>query len=340
MADPFSAVLGTAVSGGIAGGIGNAIGGIFGGGNDVQSMSTEDKQWQLDMVRLGNQMDLANQNKAYDHRLTRMKEHGLTSVEMFGSPGASPGGGTTGSGQTLGNNANQQALQNQQLRTQQRMAARQQSAQAATQLAQTKMQTDAQKYAADRAAGVETRGQDINMNIAMQTLNLKRAELANKVRETTATIGKTEQETRKLINEVATSHKSFVTAMKQLSMGPQNLLVELTMQHHGIDVQGGFANLPETKRQEILNEILALSSTLYVEGAGSTSLATGAVEGAKKTVQSIWTILKEAARNAQHIRNQFSLNDGGDLLGNSEQTQGNGARFSEPGAYGPNMNHR
>ena len=323
----------TAVLGGITGGIGNVIGGLFGGGNDVQSMSTEDKQWQLDMVRLGNQMDLKNQNLAYDHRLTRMKEHGLTSVEMFGSPGSSPGGGTTGSGTTLGNNANQQAMQTRQLQQQQRMAARQQAADSATALAQTKMQTDAQKYAADRAAGVQERGQDINMDLATKRLNLDKAALANTVRQTTATIGKTRQETEKLINEVSTSKPSFVTAMKQLSMGPQNLLVELTMRHHGIALNdGSFEKMTVSEREQFLSHVLALSSTLYVEGQGAGGLGTNIVSGANKTVQAIWDILQAAGQNAKQIANQFTTE--------SDPSLGNGARFSEPGAAGPNMQYR
>ena len=334
MADPFSAVLGTAISGGIAGGIGNAIGGIFGGGDSPQGMSTEDKQWQLDMVRLGNQLDLKNQNLAYDHRLTRMKEHGLTSVEMFGSPGASPGGGTSGSGATLGNAATQDALQKNQLAAQQKMQARQQAAQSATELAKTKMQTDAQRDVANIQSGDTQRGQDINREIAQQTLALKREELQNTVRQTTALIGKTEAETRKVINEVATSDSKFVTAMKQLSMGPANLLVELTMRHHGLSLSDeSFTNLPESKRQQILDQLLALSSTAYVEGQGGKALGGGAVEGAKSIVQSIWTILQTAGKNASQVVRQFTP-------AQSPPALGNGPRFSEPGAAGPNMNYR
>jgi multidrug efflux pump subunit AcrA (membrane-fusion protein) len=150
---------------------------------------------------------------------------------------------------------------------------------AGTALQQTKMQTDAQKEIASQQVGATTRGQDIQKAIAEGRLNLDRDTYKLNVKSASANIRKTEQETAKLINETATSDKKFVTAMKQLSMGPANLLVELTMRHNGIALNDkSFMSLPVKKREAILAQILALSSSTYTEGKGVEALGSGAAE--------------------------------------------------------------
>ena len=334
----FWNTFGPSVLGGAGAGFAASIGGGLFGQTDGARRRAERRARNstIDLVNLGNNLDLRNQREMFDYRLAAGEERGLTAVELFGSPASSPGGGTTGSGATLGNAASQQAMQSQQLEQQNRLSLQQLGIQTGAQLQQTKMQTDAQKEVARIQSGVTERGQDINQEIAQQTLALKREELQNTVRQTTALIGKTEAETRKVVNEVATSDPKFVTAMKQLSMGPANLLVELTLRHHGIALSDeSFTNLPETKRQEILDQLLALSSTAYVEGQGGKALGGGAVEGAKDIVQSIWTILQTAGKNVKQIANQFTP-----AQSQSPPALGNGPRFSEPGAAGPNMNYR
>ena len=253
----------TAVLGGITGGIGNAIGGLFGGGNDVQSMSTEDKQWQLDMVRLGNQMDLKNQNLAYDHRLTRMKEHGLTSVEMFGSPGSSPGGGTTGSGATLGNMANQQSMQTRQLQQQQNMAARQQAAQSATALAQTKMQTDAQRDVAEINAGVTERGQDIQAMIANNRLELDKRQLEEiAIPDLQNKTNLNAEQIKVAINEAANTDPEWVRKKTVMQLGVDNGIQNLILGRLNLDLTNPdqIAKLTDAEYSDALTALLSASS--------------------------------------------------------------------------------
>ena len=274
-----------------------AIAGLAGsllGNRSNERIANQGYQNSIDAVRLGNNMDLRNQRLMYDHRITRMKEYGLTPVEMFGSPASGPGGGTTGSGATLGNAASQQS------------AARMQNDQnmknallgAGIELQKTKMQTDAQKEVANTQAGTAMRGQDINLHVAKQTLNLRRSELANKVRETEALIGKTRQETERIKHEVLTSDPKFVMLMKQWQMGPANMLVQLAMDHHGISFQDeNFKNMSYEERERIIDDILAMSSLVGRESAGGRQAGSALVEGAKSTAQSIYQILETAAGN-------------------------------------------
>ena len=264
------------------------------GNRSNERIANQGYQNSLDAVRLGNNMDLRNQRLMYDHRLTRMKEHGLTSVEMFGSPASGPGGGTTGSGATLGNAASQQAqaqMQNNQSMTNAILGA-------GIELQKTKMQTDAQRDVAETQANTATRGQDIDLHVAKQTLNLRRAELANKVRETEALIGKTEQETNRIKHEVLTSDPKFIMLMKQWQMGPANMLVQLAMDHHGISFQDeNFKNMSYEERERIIDDILAMSSLVGREAAGGREAGSALVEGAKSTAASIYQILETAAGN-------------------------------------------
>lgn len=310
----FGSILGGAVVDGF-------VGNLFGGGRR-SGMSTSDKQFQLDMVRLGNREDLRNQNLAYDHRLTRMKEYGLTPTEMFGSPASGSGGGTSGTGSTLGNMASQQAMQASQQRQERNQQMRQLAATLSTDLAKTKMQTDTQKEVAELQTGATTRGQDINMKIAQNVLELDRDKLDLEVKKANSLIGMQDQKTAKLINEVATSDPKFQLFMKQLSMGKENLLVELTMQHEGINIQGDFKNLPKEKRQAIINRLIALSSTVYQEGSGVKAVAEQAVEASKRTTEALKTIIEALAEMAGNKiakeSNSRTSNDGVSLgTGNS-----------------------
>ena len=275
------------------GAIASLAGGLLGNRSN-ERIANQGYQNSLDAVRLGNNMDLRNQRLMYDHRLTRMKEYGLTPVEMFGSPASGPGGGTSGSGATLGNAASQQAsaqMQNDQSMKNALLGA-------GIELQKTKMQTDAQKDVAETQANTATRGQDIDLHIAKQTLNLRRSELANKVRETEALIGKTEQETNRIKHEVLTSDPKFIMLMKQWQMGPANMLVQLAMDHHGISFQDeNFKKMSYEERERIIDDILAMSSLVGREAAGGREAGSALVEGAKSTAQSIYQILESAAGN-------------------------------------------
>ena len=288
---------------------GAAAGSIFGSSDGAQKRAAR-KAWHRTKqgMKLGNKLDIANQQTMFDFRLQRGREAGLTNVEIFGSPASGAGGGTTGSGATLGNAANTQGMQQAQLEQDRKLAWQSKIADTTTALMQTKMQTDAQKDVAEMQTGATTRGQDINQQIAANTLNLERDKLKLERDKAASTIGMQRKQTEKLVTEIALNDKKWLLAMKQLSMGPQNLLTELTMRHHDISLSDdSFASLPKAKRVEILNEIIALSSKFRIEQSGLAALGEKTVEGAKDTVYSVFEILQNAQRG---IRNNI-----GDFIG-------------------------
>ena len=289
----------------------------------------QEQKYTTEQMVLGNELDLQNQKDMFDFRMGRARGAGLTNVEAFGSPAAGAGGGTTGSGQTLGNAASSQAIADRQIDKDHKLAWQKTVADNMTALQQTKMQTDAQKDVAETQVGATTRGQDIQKEIADRDFNLRRDQYLNvTLPEAAANIGKTKQETRKLINETATSDKKFVTAMKQLSMGPANLLVELTMRHHGIALNdNSFKALPKQDREAILGQILALSSKAYTEGKGAAALGKGAVEGGESILDSIMSIISNPVGTHKGIEAAPSL-------GRPQSSS------SEPHATGPNMRYR
>ena len=228
----------------------------------------------LEQVTLGNDLDIRNQKEMFDYRINQGISSGMTPYEMFMGPAAGAGGGTTGSGQTLGNSAQQQNAVRQ--KAQADMAAQQRNimAQGAIQLEQTRMQTDAQRDVAAIQAGTQTRGQDIQKEIADNVLSLNQRELEEiKIPQAAAQLGLTKQQLQSEINKTATSTPKFQKEMKQLSMGPANLLVELTMRDMGISLaDDSFMKLSESQRKKFLDKLVALASTMYVETSGARSL--------------------------------------------------------------------
>jgi len=261
-------------------------------------------EWDVKKARLGRDIDVGAQQEMFDFRLNRAKEAGLTNVEAFGSPAAGGGGGTGAGTTTLGNSASTTGAQLRQAQMQQKIASEERQKDRMTSLAQTAMQTSSQQKVAETQVNAQTRGQDISAATAAAqqaidqaykqgSLAINRDTLNNNIRQTSANIKKSQQETAKLVNEVATSDKKFVEAMKQLSMGPANLLVELTMRHHKIALNDkSFMALDKDQREAILGQILALSSVAYVEGQGAAALGNDAVNGAEGFFQQIWSVIK------------------------------------------------
>ena len=252
--------------------------------------------WTEKNALLGKQMDVEAQQEMFDFRLDRAREAGLTNVEAFGSPAAGGGGGTGAATMTLGNGAVSSGAQMRQAAVQQKIAADEKQKDRMTALAQTAMQTEAQTDVAKIQEGVQTRGQDLERWIAEQKLSLDRDQYHLNVRNVSQTIKESDQRIEKLIHETATSDPKFVTAMKQLSMGPANLLVELTMRHHGIKLSDdSFTDMSPKQREAILAELLALSSKWYTEAQGGFSLfrqagdahSHGATE-ARNVLKAIW----------------------------------------------------
>lgn len=229
--------------------------------------------------------DLRSQQAMFDYRIQRGLESGLTPYEMFMGPAGGAGGGVSNSGATLGNAASTAGQQAAQFA----MQAGENQKDRAKDLQQTKMQNDTQKEIAEIQAGVTTRGQDINYKVAQQTLALDQKRLEVEVHKAGASIGLTKAQTQKTLNEVVTSDKDFMILMKQLSMGKDNLLVELTLRDAGISLTNpNFENMPPKERKALIDRIIALSSTAYVEGQGANALGAQAVEAGVKTHNTIF----------------------------------------------------
>ena len=116
-------------------------------------------------------------------------------------------------------------------------------------------------------------------------------------------------------------------------MGPANLLVELTMRHHGIALNDkSFMNMPKAKREAILAQLLAMSSKLYTEGAGIESLGSKAIQKGEGTLDAIMDALTGG----------YNLATGGIESTNAPPNLGKKprSRSSEPYQSGPNMNYR
>jgi hypothetical protein len=271
---------------------------------DQRELNAQMNTYARENAVLGRDLDIQGQQEMFDFRLNRAREAGLTNVEAFGSPAAGAGGGTSNIGATLGNSAAALGAQRAKAAADNALSMRQLSMQTATGLAQTKMQTDAQRDVAAIQAGATTGAAatsadasryqaDINKAIAEGRLDLDTKAYRANVRLINSKIKVNAQNIEKAIHDTATADPKFVTAMKQLSMGPANLLVELTMRHHGIALNdGSFKALPKETRSKILAEILALSSTTYVEGQGASALGDKVGEGAENLIDQIWRIIK------------------------------------------------
>ena len=329
---------------------GAVLGGALGKSDGAVKRRLRDQYWrQIDMgkrsykrtrsaMKLGNKLDVKNQKEMFDYRIDQGLEYGMTPYEMFMGPAAGAGGGTSGSGQTLGNAASQQGQQaaaaQQELfaqREQMEYDRESKNADRMTALMQTKMQTKAQTDVAGIQAGQQKYGQDLQKEIADNVLSLNQRELEQvKIPQAAAAVNLTKQQLQTEINKTATSAKDFQLAMKQLSMGPANLLVELTLRDEGISLaDDSFNKLSDTDRKRILDKLVSLSSSVYIETAGVTS----AVEEPIKTVGNWLTdLIVHFATGGKGIEPTNALPNDTQL--------GNGPRFADPGAAGPNMNYR
>ena len=319
--------------GAIGGGIAGALFGQSSGSRKREMRRAN--RYTTQQMQLGNQMDLANQKDMFNYRMDYGRNRGLTDYELFMGPAAGAGGGTSGSGQTLGNAASQQAVSQAQLKQQNDNQIRQLGIQAATGLQQTKMQTDAQKEVAKIQAGVSERGQDIQKEVADNVLSLNTRELNDvKIPQAAAQLNLSRQQLKTEINKTATSSEKFQKEMKQLSMGPANLLVELTMRDKGISLaDDSFMKLSEEQRQEILTELLAMASTLYVEASGFDTVTEKVKGKTDKAANSIADLIAQLIVNA-------TGGSGIEATNAPPNVPKLGARFSQPGASGPNMNYR
>jgi hypothetical protein len=225
----------------------------------------------IDMVKLGNELDMANQKEMFDYRIQQGIDSGLTPFEMFLGPAGGAGGGTTGSGNTLGNQPAQLAAN----ATQAANARMQAQTQLGTAMIQANAQRDVAKTQAEATTGAATITSDVQKSIAEARLGFD-----NKVfRESTlpqasANIGLTKQQTLKVANEVITSSPKFVKMLTLMKMGSENILA--TMVAHGLPIditnENQVKNMTEEQREEVMTAILSLLSQTRKETEGLASI--------------------------------------------------------------------
>lgn len=241
----------------------------------------EDFRHQRRLLTLGNQQDLANQQAMFDYRIEAGLERGMTPYQMFMGPAAGAGGGTTGSGPTLGNAANQAQMNEKQIAKERLIAQKERNLDRVTDLTKTAMQTDAQRDVARTAAGATTGAAettaaatrykaDVDDKIAKRIYDLNDKRLDAELKQMAMQLQISEQDLKVRTNDVATSDPKFKVAMKQLSMGPANMLTEMTLRHHGVSfADDSFMKKSKAERERILNEVTALTAKSYVEAHGA-----------------------------------------------------------------------
>ena len=257
--------------------VGSALGSVFGSslgnklfGKSEGSQKRERRREQaygLEQIKLGNQMDLANQKEMFDYRINAATDAGLTNVEAFGSPAAGAGGGTTGSGNTLGNMASSQAVADRQM-DQQREAM---YLKAGTDLAATHMQTQAQRDVADIQADTAdkdrtTRELIAGNQLALDTRQLQEIaipDLANKT-------GLNEQQIKVAINEAANTDPAWVRKKTVMQLGVDNGIQNLILGRLNLDLTNPdqIANLTDEQYNDALTALLSAAS-----GTGKTAEA-------------------------------------------------------------------
>lgn len=236
-------------------------------------------------------MSLFKRQHKFKYRFGRRK--GLTPVELLGNGGGMSGQPGTANTSVLGNQQTQLIAQQQGFKQQ-----------AGLELAKTKMQTDAQRDIAEMQTGATTRGQDIQKQIADRIADMNNQRLQADLKQAAKQLDISHQELLYKTNKVATSSKEFQLLLKQLSMGPANLLVELTMRHHGISLSDNkFQNMSAQQRKRIIDEIVALSANSYVELSGVGEMGSKIYDAIKAVFEAIGIRFGEGVEPTQEKEN-------------------------------------
>ena len=220
-------------------------------------------------LRKGHSLDNKYKLELENRLWNRGQRRGLTPQEYYGSPVAGQSG-PSGGASVLGNNTKAQMEMQSQAAASSKTALLGYKAQIDT----AKIQKQSAETVARIQAGVQERGQDVQADIAANILAQDKRRLEEiDIPQATALLNLTKQQYETERNKTVTSSAKFQKEMKQMSMGPANLLVELTLRHHGISLADkSFENLSEKKRKEILDELMAMASKVYIEGKGGEAL--------------------------------------------------------------------
>jgi hypothetical protein len=250
----------------------------------------------IDMVKLGNELDMANQKEMFDYRIQQGKAAGMTDYEMFMGPAAGAGGGTTGSGSTLGNQPAQLAAN----ATSAANARMQAQTQLGTAMIQANAQRDVAKTQADATTGAATINSDIQKSIAEARLGFdNKVFKESTLPQASANIGLTQQQTLKVANEVITSSPKFVKMLTLMKMGSENILATMVANGLPIDITdpNQVKNMTEKQREQVMTAILSLLSQTRKETEGLASIFR-MMSGSNAASQAV-TDIAETLGNAQ-----------------------------------------
>ncbi len=227
-----------------------------------------------------------HRREAEDWRLAQ--ERGLTPQEYYGSP-ASGGSGPSGSAATtLGNAASQKEMQGGQLMAE----ATQRDLDRKTSLQQTKMQTDASIKSSAIAAGASIESSTLGAEASIYGSNTQRRIAKNQlalstrefnevtVPEAAQKIKKSIQETKKLLEETATSTPAFQRSKILLTMGVENTIQTALLQRFGIDITSkkSMQSITTEQFRNILSVLVAVGSHANRELQGLGAAATGLLD--------------------------------------------------------------
>lgn len=271
-------------------------------------------------VILGNKLDDRSYRRRDQYDWQRAKSRGLTPQEFYGSA-ASGGSSTSGSGGTLGNQAGNITMQEAAMNQENRLRTQQQMIDAGVTLRGQDVELEKAKVGAEATKSAAQTSAEASISVAQMTTQTQEAiaarnwKLAYK-RYLEVELPKfkqemkiSEQEYNKLVNEVATTDKAFVTYMKKLSMGVDNMMVEYFQAIYGFDITkpDEVRALPEHKRKKFLKEVMAFQSTSLKEFQGAVTGITGAMNdfgtGVSQGVQNIGNYFKDLMPESVNLGN-------------------------------------
>ena len=261
-------------------------------------------------VRYGHELDNRYSLEREGELYNRAMERGLTPQEYYGSP--APGApGVSGGAQTLGNASNQQTMQTTQLMAEAAGKAADRAVMRRgqdTQKEVAEIQAEAQTSAAETAADAsrENTKDTVTTNLAIARLNnlIKSRQLDLSEREfnevtlpaAAANIGLTEQQTKKVIQEVMTSAPDFVRGNILLTMGFDNTLQNMVLKRFDVDPTStkSMQKLSDDEYEKILTIMLGYSSRIRRELSGTNISIKDAIN---------WLIENSTKRDPDIVRN-------------------------------------
>lgn len=257
------------------GGIGDAFGDAFGGflGGSFGGLLGDEMGLGRKSLKKGYEYQNRYSARYEQEMWERAEGRGLTAQEYYGSSVPGSASSNPGGASVLGNNVAQMRQMasdniNRALDRQTDLKKAEIGAQATMQSAKTS--ADASMYSSDTNKAIAEGRLKLDRD-TYQFINLPQA---------AAQIGLTEAQTKKAINEIATSDPQYVLYMKKLSMGVDNMISEMYQQMHDFDVtdKQSLLKFDTQKREALLAGMLALQSVTAKEAGFFTGLGDQFIE--------------------------------------------------------------